>query len=369
MRIGIVTNCIDEEHPSYTVYTHNLVKGLNVLDKDNEYFLVHHTKSDLDVYSFNKDTLIPLPSFKPASGLIWRYFSLKNGLRKLDLDIAHDPRGVGVFAFDQPCKKVVTIHDLSSMAFPSINPGGFLAHRLFGKRTVEKCEKIITVSEFTKSEVIKYLKCPADKIEVIYNGKDDKFKVLGQKEIAGLRKKYNLDFPFILFVGVLQPRKNVPALIKAYASLKKRGIKHKLVIAGGKGWKYDDIFKTVKDLELQKDVIFTGSIPKDDLPILYNAADVFVFPSVYEGFGIPPLEAMACGVPVITSKTTSLPEVVGDAGLLIDPQDISALADAIYRVLDDSDQRSDMIKKGLERAKRFSWERCAKETLSVYRSI
>ena len=201
---------------------------------------------------------------------------------------------------------------------------------------------------------------------MVYNGKNERFKPLNQKEVAEVKQKYNLDFPFILFVGVLQPRKNIPTLIKAYYKLKKEGIKDKLVITGGKGWQYKEIFETVERLNLQKEVIFTGHIPDDDLPKLYNAADLFAFPSLYEGFGIPPLEAMACGIPVITSNTGSLPEVVGDAGIMVDPYDIDGLAKAMYEVLNNEGLKEEMVKKGLERAKMFSWKKCAKEVLDVY---
>jgi len=369
LKIGIITSPIDEGHPSYTVYTYNIIKNLNLLDKENEYYLIHHTKMDLDIYKSNKEVIVPLPSFKPLQGLFWRYVLLPRKLKSQNLDLVHDPRGIGIFSFDMPFKKVITIHDLSSLLYPSINIRGMWAHKLLGAKTIKNVNKVITISEFTKHEVMKYLKAPEGKIKVIYNGKGERFKLLNQKEIAEVKEKYNLTFRFILFVGVLQPRKNIPTLIKAYYKLRKDGGKYKLVIAGGKGWQYKEIFETIKRLNLQKDVIFTGHIPDDDLPKLYNAADLFVFPSVYEGFGIPPLEAMACGIPVITSNASSLPEVVGDAGIMIDPYDVNGLAKAMHEVLNNEELKEDMIKKGLERAKMFGWERCAKETLEVYEEV
>lgn len=369
MKIGIITSPIDEGHPSYTVYTYNLIKNLNLLDKENEYYMIHHTTMDLDIYKSNKEIIIPLPSFKPLKGLFWRYVLLPKKLKTQELDLAHDPRGIGIFSSDMPFMKTITIHDLSSVLYPSINMRGMWAHRLFGTKTIKNVDKIITVSVSTKRDVMKYLKAPEEKIKVIYNGKDERFKPLNQNEITAFKKKYNFDFPFILYLGVLQPRKNIPTLIKAYHKLKKDWVGHKLVIAGERGWQYKEIYETVERLNLQKDVIFTGRIPNDDLPKLYNAADLFAFPSIYEGFGIPPLEAMACGTPVVTSNTSSLPEVVGDAGIMVDPFAIDSLAKAMHEVLTNSWLRECMIKKGLERAKMFSWEKCAKEVLEVYNSV
>lgn len=352
-----------------TISLYNLIKNLNLLDKENEYYLIHHTKMDLNIYKSNKEIIIPLPSFKPLKGLFWRYVLLPKNLKSQTLDLVHDPRGIGLLSFDMPFKKVITIHDLSSLFYPSINIRGMWAHKLLGKKTIKNVDRVITVSASTKSDVMKYLKAPEEKIKVVYNGKDESFKLLDQNEISEFKRRYNLAFPFILYVGVLQPRKNIPTLIKAYYKLKQHKTKHKLVITGGKGWQYKEIFETVKKLNLQKDVIFTGHIIDEDIPRLYNAADLFVFPSIYEGFGIPPLEAMACGIPVIASNASSLPEVVGDAGIMADPYDVDGLADAMHKVLTNGRLREDMIKKGLEQAKMFSWEKCARETLKVYEEL
>jgi len=167
----------------------------------------------------------------------------------------------------------------------------------------------------------------------------------------------------------LEKRKNIPTLIKAFYESKRRRTNHKLVIVGKKGWKYDDIFETIDALNLKNEVIFTGYVPKEDLVKFYNTADLFVYPSVYEGFGLPPLEAMACGCPVITSNISSLPEVVGNAGITVNPYDVEELVEAMYRVLNDEDLRKELSKKGLERSKLFSWRKTAEETWKVYEEV
>ena len=183
------------------------------------------------------------------------------------------------------------------------------------------------------------------------------------------KKKHDITFPFILYLGTLEPRKNLKSLILAYNEIKKKFPEYKLIIGGAKGWGYKNIFQIIDNLGIDKDIIFTGYIPEKDLPSLYNSAELFVYPSFYEGFGLPPLEAMACGTPVITSNTSSLPEVVGNAGIMVDPNNVNQLADAMYKVLTDDNLRRDMIKKGLKRAKMFSWKKTAKETLKVYEEV
>jgi glycosyltransferase involved in cell wall biosynthesis len=226
---------------------------------------------------------------------------------------------------------------------------------------------IISISHHTKYDMLKHFKIPEDKIKVIHLAANECYKPLKEDEIYKINEKYSLNHPYILYVGGLEPKKNIPTLLKAFYKLKKHDVNHKLVITGEKRWNYKSIFETIDKLNLQKEVIFTGYIPDEDLPALYNAADLFVYPSLYEGFGLPPLEAMACGTPVITSNTSSLPEVVGDAGIMVNPYDIDELTNKMYKVLTNEGLTEELSKKGLERAKLFSWKKCAEETLNTYK--
>jgi len=369
MKIGIITNVIDEGYSSYSVYVSNVIKQINMLDKKNEFVLIHHSNTDHEIYTSNDEILIPLPHFKFLKNNFWRYHNLKKYLQSSPFDIIHDPTGPGALTFPMPFKKIITVYDLSSLLFPTYNVGGMISWRLLGKKTIKNVDKIIAISNSTKRDIIHFFGCPEEKIQTIYLGKDEIFFPIHESEKEKFKERYNLNFPYILYVGVLQPRKNIPNLIKAFNIFKKMGMPHKLVIAGGKGWQFTDIFKTVQELHLQNEVIFTGFIPYEDLPGLYNAAELFVFPSIYEGFGIPALEAMACGIPVITSNSSSLPEIVGETGVMVDPYNLEQLAHSMKEVLTDESYKKEIIKNGLQRANLFSWKRCAEETLDVYHEI
>ena len=265
-------------------------------------------------------------------------------------------------------KGVLTVYDLTFMLFPEYHVKGMQAFASDMRKFVGRADRIIAISEHTKRDIVELLDVPAEKIRVTLLAADEKFRVLdkdaAQHEVLA---KYGIDREYILYTGTLEPRKNVPALVRAFHMLKREAkIPHRLVLAGKKGWLYDRIFAEVRELGLEDEVIFTGYVPDDDLPYLYNGADLFAYPSIYEGFGIPPLEAMACGCPVVASNSSSLPEVVGDAGVMVDPHDEAALAEAMGKVLADSALAASLREKGLDRSRLFSWERCARETLEVY---
>ncbi|MGB7970091.1 MAG: glycosyltransferase family 1 protein [Methanobacterium sp.] len=235
-------------------------------------------------------------------------------------------------------------------------------------------DKIITISDFTKNELINYTNISPNKIKTIYLGVDNQFKQLSSKEIEDIRMEYKLPNSYILYVGSEQSRKNFISIIKAFYNLKKKyNLKDLKLIKAGSPQISDSqrnkIFDLIKELNLEKDIIFTNYVSEEYLVKLYNAADIFVYPSLYEGFGLPPLEAMACGCPVITSNTSSLPEVVGDAGIMINPYDIDSLTESIHKILADNDLKKELSKKSLERAKFFNWKKTADQTLEVYEEV
>lgn len=264
---------------------------------------------------------------------------------------------------------VVTIHDLSYLRFPELFRKEDLVQLTnWSQYSIIKSKAIIVPSKSTKDDIIKNYAVNADKITVIYEGYNKEvFKPQSAAKVSAVGKKYKIAGDYIIFVGTLQPRKNIERLIEAFSKVNWSLVSGNwsLVIAGKKGWLYDQILTKSQELGIEDKVIFTDFVPDADLPALIAGAKVYVNPSLWEGFGIPVIEAQACGVPVAVSNTSSLPEIVGDSGALFDPTDVMSIATAIKDLLTDEKTRTDLVKKGHQNSKRFSWETCAKETLSV----
>ncbi|AXI24803.1 glycosyl transferase family 1 [Methanofervidicoccus sp. A16] len=371
MKVGIISDRLNRTLAGVGRYIYNLIRELSKISKD-DLFLINYIENN--TFNLNKIIINNPFNFLPKkyayySWHIYLNYYLKS--KKLDLDIIHSPENITLFIkLRENQKKVITVHDIMPYIFNQYHHLLLrCSYKFFLLKTLRTADKIISVSYNTKKDIIKYFKIPEDKIKVIYHGIDRNYKPLPEEEIESIKKKYNINYPFILYTGGLAPNKNVERLIYAFYKLKKKLPEYKLIITGIKRYKYKSIFETIDKLNLQKDIIFTGYVPEEDLPALYNAADLFVYPSIYEGFGLPPLEAMACGTPVITSNTSSLPEVVGDAGIMVDPYDVDGLSKAMYEVLTNDGLREELRKKGLERAKLFSWKECAEEHLKVYEEV
>jgi glycosyltransferase involved in cell wall biosynthesis len=307
------------------------------------------------------------------SSLLRLLLFLPRGLRAQGIDIFHGLDHIGVPPLAKVGRYIATIHDMIPLLWPQWVT---YKHRLVVtaayRRLGHQADRIITPSETTKADVVNRLQIDPQRIAVIPWGCDERFQPEGDPEhFAAVRHRYGLPAQYLLFVGTLEPRKNLTRLLQAYARLRAEGCgKHvQLVVAGRTGWLYTDIFDAVKTLGLNEEVVFTGFVDDADLPALYRGACLFVFPSLYEGFGLPILEAMASGVPVVTSTTASMPEVAGDAAVLVDPQDPEAIAAGMARVLAEDRLRQAMIQKGLARARRFTWDSVAEATLALYASL
>lgn len=359
MRIGIDISPLIKIKTGIGYYTYYLLESLLKIDKENQYYLYSNQEIKADFLNYQNVNFRFFKKLK-IRRLAWQQILLPYQIKKDKIEIFHSP-SYFLPIISPPIPMIITIHDLSILIYPQkikkslrkfIDPYLLIF-------SAQKAKKIIADSESTKKDIIKILRIPAEKIEVIY--------LAAQKqEVNFLESPFS--FPYILFVGTLEPRKNIVNLIEAFKILKNTTkLPHRLVIAGMKGWQYQEIFKKVKESKLDKEVIFTGYIPAEELPAYYKNADVFVYPSSYEGFGLPPLEAMNYGTPVVTSNVSSLPEVVGDAALLINPQSPGEIADALKNILTNPKLKNDLIKCGFKQAEKFQWEKTAQKTLQIYR--
>jgi glycosyltransferase involved in cell wall biosynthesis len=363
MRVGIDARLVYYSQAGIGQYIIHLVNGLANVDQESEYVLLQSRKDDT--------TILEEPNFKrvslwtPSHHRLERY-SLNVELVRLGLDVLHSPDFIPPHR--PSCRSVITIHDLAFLLYPH-----FLTKesaRYYGHidQAVRWTDQIIAVSESTRNDTLQHLGVPDDKITVVYEAANPIFQPVA-RDVARdeVRNRHGVDGPFILFVSTIEPRKNVPTLLRAMWQLMecyKEDVR--LVLAGGRGWLFEDTFSVVEELGLDGRIHFVGRVPSEDLLYLYNAAEMLAHPAFYEGFGLPPLEAMACGLPAVVSDVASLPEVVGDAGLLIDPHDVDELTVAMWRVLNDAQLRQEMRDKGLRQAARFSWERAARETMTIY---
>lgn len=376
MRIGIDYTAAVNQGAGIGRYTRDLVAALADLDNQNEYvvFYARGRKEKKGPFFADRPNFCerPLDISDRTLSAIWHRLRIPIAVERVTgaLDLFHSPD------FTLPpmrCgQSLVTVHDLSFLLFPECHAKSLCEYLESAvPRSVARASLVLADSKNTMNDLICLLGVQPERVEVLYPGVDERLhRVQDEAVLQATRDKFGLNYPFILFVGTIEPRKNLGNLIQAYARLKaRRQIDHKLVIAGQKGWLYDDVFRRVVDLRVSNDVVFLGYVDNTDLPGLYSLADAFVFPSLYEGFGLPPLEAMACGTPVVISAASSLPEVAGDAAVMIDPKDIDDLSQAIARVLDDGQLRSQLIQNGLERAKVLNWRATAEKLVSIYHRL
>ena len=367
MLIGIDAHSWGLNLAGNETYTFNLLHNLAKVDEDNIYRIYLSQKGILKEELFKKSNF-EAKLIRPCGRWLRMPLVMPVKLLAQRIDLLH------VQYFSPPicpCKLIVTVHDVSFRRFPQWFTGRELFMFNFIARTLKKAESIIAVSEFTKREIINHYNVSKDKIAVIYNGVDRIFRPITDLNlIHRIKRKHKVPCDFILHVGRINIRKNIPIIIRAFKMLKERGIHgYKLVLAGEENWKCDNIKGLIKQLAIEEEIIFTGYIPQMDLPALYSAARLFVSPSFYEGFGLAPLEAMACGIPVVTSDTTAFPEILEDAATMVDPYNTEELAETMRKLLSDEDLREKMILKGLRQVKKFNWEKTARETLKIYKEI
>lgn len=364
MRIALDCRTLTAPKTGDRTYALNLSRALAELDGPEELFYYTWEPTTLTESANPRVRSVLLPAWPRWT---WTPVAFPRDLARRKMDLAHVQYLVPPAA---PCPVVTTIHDVAFRRYPRLFP---LKHRVLLNAliplAVRQAAAILTGSEATRQDLIELFGVEPERVTVTPYAADPIYRPLEQRHAQRLvRERLGLPAPYLLSVGVLQPRKNLPRLVRAYNRIAAH-IPHRLVLVGKEGWAPDELREAVAETPLGKEVIFTGYVADADLPVLYAGADLFVYPSLYEGFGLPPLEAMACGTPVITSNLSSLPEVVGDAGVLLDPRDEAGLAREILALLEDPARRQKLATEGLERARLFSWRRCAEITRTVYQRV
>jgi len=354
MKVAIDYQTALGQKTGFGYYVKNLVENLEKIDKNSDYLLIKpNTEED----------------FSTLKRFYWDQVKVPLYAKKNKVELLHQP------AFSAPIfyseKMVVTVCDLISVFFGQDIP--FISRQYFGKWmpfTYRKADHIIAISEQTKKDIIKFLAFPEEKITVIYLGADEKyFKQPEKSKIEVVKKKFQTGKNYFIHVGTINPRKNLEFLVKAFSNIVHENNNWNLVIAGKKGWYYDNLFKLVAERGLEKRVIFTGYVDDDEKHQLYWGAGAFVFPSIYEGFGLPPLEAMSAGVPVISSCVSSMPEVVGEVGVLLDPHDEESWSKTMLEFTRLTYLRRKLSALSKERAKLFTWGKTARQTIEVYQKV
>jgi len=352
-----------------------LVSALAEIDRDNEYLLVYAApprKARLSIPGAPNFSSRRIPIPERALNILWHRLSLPFPVDLVTgpVDLFHSPDFVLPPVWR--ASTVLTVHDLAFLLRPECADARL---RDYLEKTVPwsvaRADFVLADSVNTQDDLICLLGVPPAKIEVVPGGVDPSFApVRDPRILESVRQRISSGAPFILSVGMIEPRKNLVRLIEAFEKAKTRGhLPHKLVLAGKRGWLSDGIYRRAASSPLAEDILFPGYVPDPELPALYSAADLFVFPSLYEGFGLPPLEAMACGTPVVTSTSASLPEVVGEAALVVDPEDSEELAEALTRPLEDWELRARMVASGLQQSRQFTWEASARKMLKVYQRL
>ena len=367
LRIGLDGTPLLGQRSGVGNYTGRLLAAL-IREKPEWEFLLYSNRplGELEP-ALNRVT--PVYSRFSSRRLFWMHCLLPAAIRRSRPQLCHFPNSMAPLWQKSPF--VLTIHDASLFLYGRYHPPArLLSIRFALPLLARRAEAIITVSHSARDDLLRTLKLPPEKVHVIYEAAASSFRPVTDRAcLDALRRKYDLPEQFLLFVGTLEPRKNLRRLVRALRRIRRNGYRQPLVLVGADGWKLADLHAEIEHLGLKDAVRFTGYVPAEDLPGLFSLATLFVFPSLYEGFGLPPLEAMACGTPVLTSNSTSLAEICGGGAYLVNPRDEEEMAAALMELLDDEELRRHLGQRGRRRAQQFSWTRAARKTAAVYRHV
>ncbi|HEY6802255.1 MAG TPA: glycosyltransferase family 1 protein [Pyrinomonadaceae bacterium] len=370
MHIAIDAHSVGAGLGGNETYATNLIEALAEIDQVNRYTLYVTKKEAVERFA-NRWPNVQLRVTLPHTPLVRIPLTLTIELRRRPVDILHVQYTAPPFT---PCPVVNTIHDLSFEHLPeTFKRRSWRQMRLTIRRSAQAAAHIITDCNFSRDDILKTYKLPSDRVTAAPLAASSRFNSVTDKtELERVRRKYGIDGDYILTVGSIQPRKNIPRLIRAFALLcneHQLDPVPRLVVVGKRAWLYEDTMAEAASSSVGDKIIFTGYVAEHDLPAIYSGARCFVYPSYFEGFGIPPLEAMRCGTPTITGDRTCFPEIIGDAGVLVDPFDERAILNGIVKVLTDKNLREDLVVRGLKRANSYDWKKTAQQTLSVYEQV
>ena len=378
MKIGIDSRFAVHRRRGIGNYTLKLIQYIAKIDGKNDYIL-YTDREDID-HVLPQTKNFKIKELRPSNYLVWEQIMLPFQAARDAVQILHCTGNTAPLLIDRRIKVIATVHDVMYLKNYTDLPKSSSVYQGMGRmyrkaivpRAARRISMLLTVSEYSKKDIMRHLPdLNETRIKAIYEAANEKYQRVDKA--TALRKinhQYHIDRNYILTLGALDPRKNTKLVIASYMELKCNNlINEKLVIVGIPNWKQTPYYRLVQDSNVREDIVFTDYVSEDDLVSLYNGATLFLYPSLYEGFGIPPLEAMSCGVPVITSGTTSIPEIVGDAALLIDPRNGEQLKGALMKLLNEEELRNRLAARGLEQARKFSWLKMAEATLEVYERV
>ena len=365
MRIGLAARWLQLPSGGAKEYTFNLIHALLQIDQRNEYVIFHSDPACLGMFPTTTEVLLPA-----HNKLWWDYIQLPAAVMRHGIDLLWTP--AYVIPFPIRCAAVASVHDLAYFTLPeSYQISDVIYMRATMAGSFRRAAALLAVSDYTRHDIIRLFPFAADKITVTYEAAAPQYRSdLDVDVLQAVQARYALPQPYVFYAGSISPRKGLSYLLEAFARLKQQhDLPHRLVFTGGWQWGNTELNALIDRLSIRSDVLVLGDVPAADMPALYALADLFVYPSLYEGFGLPVLEAMACGCPVVCSNLTSLPEVAGEAALQVDPRDVPAMTGAMYQALSEATLRHDLISRGFTRAAAFTWEATARKTLDVFERL
>lgn len=366
MRIAFLADALDLQYAGVHMYLRGLLNALSKTDKENEYLIVRPKPAG--TFDGMEELVVPINPKIPGHQRLRAFGEIPSRLSNTGIEAVVETAHFGPFRLPGHVKRLTYLYDLTPLLFPHHHPtASVFVQRLLLPRLVRKADRVLTISKNTQIDIEQMYPKARGKVRLVFPAQDSRFRPVHDEAVL---KKLGICKPYLLYVGTIEPRKNLQTLLQAYETFRQTsGQPHQLVLVGKKGWKNEEFFKALDQSKFRKDILLPGYVERDDLPVLFSMTKLFVFPSTYEGFGMPPLEAMACGAPVLMSNSSSLPEVGGDATEYFAPKNTEELAQKLTELTSNPQKLSGMKSASLQQAKKFSWEASAHQFMAVIREL